>query len=121
MNDIITPARVERRLLDLSREYDEAHQSLHDAEMGYMKAKTAYEVAYAKTRMQARREASQAGIKLSIPEIDDIATIDCEGEYDAINIAEAIVKSERANSIRLRTQIDIARSVGTIVRAALEG
>jgi len=33
-----------------------------------------------------------------------------------VNTAEATVKSARANATRIRTQVDIARSVGTSVR-----
>jgi hypothetical protein len=37
-----------------------------------------------------------------------------------LNSAEATVKAARANAQRIRTQVDIARSIGTSVRASLE-
>jgi hypothetical protein len=41
-------------------------------------------------------------------------------ELTALNAAEGIVKAARANSSRIRVQIDIARSVGASVRAAMD-
>jgi hypothetical protein len=35
-------------------------------------------------------------------------------------VAEAVVRAARSNASRIRTQVDIARSVGTSVRTSME-
>lgn len=121
MTDVITPMQVERRLLQLSKELDEATQMLHNAEHGYMDSKTTYELAAAKARMHHKQRAINRGIKATVQEIDDESLLACREELTMLNTTEAIVRSARANLARIRTQIDIARSIGTSVRASMEG
>ena len=111
---MVTPQGIENRLMALSKEVDESHQFLESAEHGYHKAKTNYEIAVAKARL------SFAGEKFRVQDVQDQALLICEAEYRALNNAEAVVKAARANATRIRTQVDIARSVGTSVRASLE-
>lgn len=120
MNNVITPAQVEQKLVQLSREYDEAHEQLESAEMEYAQAKTAYELTIARARLRIGQMALESGQKLTVQEKDDRALIQSAEQFTAANTSEAVVKAARANATRLRTQIDIARSVGTAVRAALE-
>jgi hypothetical protein len=49
---MITPAKVEARLVELSKEIDECHKDLVNAESDYHNAKAAYEIAIAKSRMK---------------------------------------------------------------------
>ena len=111
---MITPETIEKRLTSLSREVDEAHQFLEEAEAAYHKAKTDYEVSMASSRLSFANE------KLRVQDVQDIALRDNAHLYRALNTAEATVKAARANAQRIRTQVDIARSVGTSVRASLE-
>jgi hypothetical protein len=60
------------------------------------------------------------GVKLTVQEKEDIATVECQSELQRLAIAEAIVRAARGNASRIKTQIDIARSIGTSVRAALD-
>lgn len=117
---VVTPAQVEKRLIDLGNEYDEAHKALENSEMKYASAKTLWEVNSARCRLGIRAKALESGRKMTVQEIDDEAVVRCQDELLALNTAEAIVRSARANSNRIRTQIDIARSVGTSVRAAMD-
>ena len=117
---IVTPAQVEAKLKQLSIEYDEAHKALESAEMQYAEAKSEYEISIARSRMRIGQRALEAGRKVTVQEKEDEALIECADLYTAHNIAEATVRAARANATRLRTQIDIARSVGTAVRAALD-
>lgn len=117
---IVTPAQVEAKLKQLSIEYDEAHKSLESAEMQYATAKSEYEISIAKARMRIGQRALEAGRKVTVQEKEDEALVECADLYTEHNIAEATVRASRANATRLRTQIDIARSVGTAVRAALD-
>jgi len=116
----VTPAQVDQKLISLSREYDEAYESLRDAEYVYGAAKPAYEIKAARERMAAQTRALESGRKITSQEKDDISLIACEVEYIQLYAAEAVVRSARANTARLRTQVDITRSVGTNVRAAME-
>jgi len=118
--NVITPAQVEQKLVQLSHEYDDAHDQLESAEMLYAEAKSTYEINIAKARMSIGQRALNAGRKVTVQEKEDEALIECHAEYTAHNASEAVVRAARANATRLRTQIDIARSVGTAVRAALE-
>ena len=111
---VVTPQSVENKLIGLSKEVDESHQFLQDAEVAYHGAKATYEIAMATSRL------SFAGDKLRVQDVQDIALRDNAHLYRALNSAEATVKAARANAQRIRTQVDIARSIGTSVRASLE-
>lgn len=119
-DDIATPEMVERRLRSLGRELDAAYNDLVESEKRYAEAKSDFEIAIAGQRMGIRGQALERGVKLTIQEIEDHALLHCAEEFTNLNIAEAFVKSARANNTRIRTQIDIARSVGTSVRAAMD-
>jgi hypothetical protein len=111
---MVTPQAIENRLATHSREVDEAHEFLERAEHSYHKAKTDYEIEMAHSRMKLSTE------KMRVQDIQDCALINCQEQYKALNAAEALVKAARGNSMRIRTQVDIARSIGTSVRASLE-
>jgi uncharacterized protein with von Willebrand factor type A (vWA) domain len=111
---MVTPQAIENRLTALSKEVDDAHAFLDSAENSYHKAKSDYEIAMAGSRLSFANE------KLRVQDVQDIALRDNAHLYRALNTAEAVVKAARANATRLRTQVDIARSVGTSVRASLE-
>lgn len=111
---MVTPQGIENRLLALSKEVDEAHTFLEQSEIAYHKAKTDYEIGMATVRL------SFAADKLRVQDIQDIALRDNAHLYRLINSCEATVKAARANATRIRTQVDIARSIGTSVRASLE-
>ena len=115
MNEILTPANVERRLMTLSRELDEATDALIVSEEAYHSAKTAFEIALARTRISLGREA-----KMTVQHKEDLALVACQAEAEDLTAAETVVKSARANIARIRTQIDIARSLGTSVRTAFD-
>ena len=111
---MVTPQSIENRLLVLSKEVDDAHQFLETAETDFHKAKSEYEIEMAHSRMKLSTE------KMRVQDIQDFALIHNQDLYRALNSAEAVVKAARANATRIRTQVDIARSVGTSVRSSLE-
>jgi hypothetical protein len=57
---------------------------------------------------------------MTVQDVEDAAILQCEMDLTAFNASEAVVKAARANIVRVRTQIDIARSVGTSVRSSME-
>lgn len=113
-SQMVTPQGIENRLVALSKEVDESHQFLESAEYKYHTAKASYEIAIAQARL------SFAGEKFRVQDVQDQALLICKDKYEALNVAEATVKAARANATRIRTQVDIARSIGTSVRASLE-
>lgn len=113
-NQMVTPQAIENRLAVLSKEIDDAHDYLEKAEHAYHRAKTDYEIEIAHNRMKLSNE------KMRVQDVQDCALIACQEQYRALNMAEATVKAARANAMRIRTQVDIARSIGTSVRASLE-
>jgi len=111
---MITPQGIENRLMALSKEVDECHEFLESAEHAFHKAKSDYEIEMAHSRMKLSTE------KMRVQDVQDCALMASQDKYKALNVAEATVKAARANATRIRTQVDIARSVGTSVRASLE-
>lgn len=112
----ITPARIESRLLELSKEIDESHESLVTAENEYNLAKASLEINMAKSRMKN----SHPDLKMTAVMREDQAIIDNEANHLRLAQAEAIVKATRANVQRIRTQVDIARSIAVSVRTSME-
>jgi hypothetical protein len=55
-----------------------------------------------------------------VQERDDLALLDNESLHTQIGFAEAAVKAARANAMRIKTQVEIARSIGTSVRTSME-
>ena len=118
MSEIITPANVERRLVELSSELDTATEELNASEHLYYQSKTTYEITLASKRLEIAGELK--GTKSTVSEREDMALVQCEDYAYELATAEATVKAARANVSRIRTQIDIARSLGTSVRSAYE-
>lgn len=112
----LTPMQVEKRLVDLTREVDEAHNDLIDAEQVYHSTKATLEIAMARSRMAV----SHPDFKLTSVQREDQALIDNADQHMALAYAEAAVKAARANANRIRTQVDIARSISVSVRASME-
>lgn len=112
----ITPDRVEARLYELSKETDTAHDELVHAEKNYHNAKAKFELAIARERLSIGLN----NLKLRVGDVADRALVACENEWFDLQQAEALVKAARANANRVRTQVDIARSIGTSVRASME-
>lgn len=113
---IVTPATVEKRLLELSKEIDEAQKFLDEAEQEYFTAKGECEIALAESRLKMRQD----GLKFTVQEKEDLATVECSHLIRKVYSAEVKVRAARSNAQRIKVQIEIARSVGTSVRAALE-
>ena len=112
----ITPVRIENRLYELSKEIDAVHEQLSKAEMDYHRAKTAFELAIARARI----ETGTTNQKMRVQDVADNALLQCADEFNNLQITDAMVKAARANAQRVRTQVDIARSIGTSVRASLD-
>jgi len=115
MNQPITPSDVEQKLVWLSKQIEDTQTQLDEAETEYLTARTDYELAIAKARLMIRRTT-----KTTVQDCEDRATLICEEQVRNLAIAEAKVKASRGKAFMLKTQVDIARSVGTSVRSALE-
>ena len=112
----LTPMQVEKRLVDLTKEVNQAHNDLIDAEQLFHTTKASYEVAMARARMNV----SHPDFKLTSVHREDQALIQNAEQHMELAMAEAAVKAARANANRIRTQVDIARSISVSVRASLE-
>lgn len=118
MGEILTPHNVERRLIELSNELDEVSHDLTAAETVYYESKMRYELAIARKRLEIADELR--GTKTTVQEREDMALIAVEDYAMELAANEAILRSSRANIARIKTQIDVARSLGTSVRASYE-
>jgi hypothetical protein len=117
MSQIVTPQMIEQRLRDLSKEVDQSHFDLAEAEKTYFTTKAKYELALAHGRLSL---AGKHDIKLTVSDKADMALVSAEDLHLQMAIAEALVRAARSNASRIRTQVDIARSVGTSVRTSME-
>jgi hypothetical protein len=117
---VVTPEQVERRLKELSKLIDEAHDALVEAESIYHSDTAEYELEMAASRLEFANKSSPTGKNYTVGERDDMALIKNRDLHRKVSTSEAIVKANRANVARLRVQVDIARSIGTSVRTGME-
>jgi hypothetical protein len=120
MSEIITPAQVEQRLMQLSGLLEKAQAQLNSAEEQYTTAKAEYEIALAKSRVALATEVGANNKLLTATEKEDKALIANESKHLILASTEVLVKASRANVAHLKTQVDIARSIGSSVRSSLE-
>lgn len=120
MSEIITPAMVEKRLHALSKEIDSAHIDLVQIETRFNSVKGDYEIGMAKSRMHYASTSSPTGKNYTVQEREDLALLDNKDLYATLGIVDAQVKAARANTARLKIQVEIARSVGTSVRTSMD-
>jgi hypothetical protein len=120
MSEIITPAMVEQKLRGLSKEVDEAHKVLVEVETIYHSVKANYEVAMAKSRITLATKSSPTGKNYTVGEREDLALVQNEELHKDLAIIQAKILASRANTNRLKMQVDIARSVGTSVRTSMD-
>lgn len=108
---LATPAQVEQRLYQLSDELDAAVVEVQQAETDYLTAKSNYEIAFARAYMTVDGK--------NMREREARALLACVEQREELVRAEALVKAHKANSQRIYTHVDIARSVSVIVRAGI--
>ena len=120
MNEVTTPGGVERQLIKLSKELDDTHSDLVAAENNYAAVKSDYEIALAKARIELSSKSAPNGKHYTVQEREDMALVANQDLHRQMGTADAIVRASRANSVRIKTQIDLARSVGTLVRAGFD-
>lgn len=114
----LTPMQVEQRLLELAAELDDATKELVTAEHDYHAAKAHYEIAQARTRLGLGGIVD--GARMTVQEKEDRALMETQSERMFLAEAEAGVRAQRAILDRVKTQIDITRSIGTSVRHSME-
>lgn len=112
--------QIERRLIELGKELDDSYKELEAAEHGFMAAKATWEIDSAGCRLRIRQRYLEKGSKVTVGEVEDEMILACRDQMTALYVSEAIVKSARANASRIRTQIEIGRSVGASVRTSME-
>jgi hypothetical protein len=120
VSQIVTPAQVEQQLYALSKEIDTNYSELLEAESHYSSDKAQYEIAMARSRMEYSMKSSPTGKNYTVSEREDMALLTNETLHLQMAMSEARVKAARANAVRIKTKVDIARSIGTSVRAAVE-
>jgi hypothetical protein len=117
---MITPQKIETRLYELSKEIDESHEDLVTAEADYYQTKAKYEIAVARSRMTYSTKSAPTGKNYTVQQVEALALLENEELHMNVAISEAKVKSARANAMRIKTQVEITRSIGTSVRTSME-
>jgi hypothetical protein len=120
MTQVVTPQQIESRLYALSKEVDEAHEGLVTAEREFHQSTAEYEIAIARTRISLASKSSPTGKNYTVGEREDMAIIENADQHFKIAVMEAQVKAARANVQRLKTQVEIARSMSASVRSSME-
>lgn len=120
MTQVVTPQQIESRLYALSKEVDEAHQGLVDTEREFHELTAYYEVDMARSRILLASKSSPTGKNYTVGEREDMALVENAEAHFKIATIEAQVKAARANVQRLKTQVEIARSMSASVRSSLE-
>jgi hypothetical protein len=116
MGNVITPAEVERRMVDLSESLDAATTEWEQADFDHRVAKNNFELQMARTRL----ELHSSGRKLTAQQREDEALLACEELYAILGYAETRQRACRARIDLLRSQADLLRSLGTSVRTAMD-
>ena len=120
MTQIVTPAQVEKRLYDLTKDIDDVQRNLEITEKAYYEVKALYEISLAKARMTYASKSAPNGKNYTVQEREDLALIDCEDLHFQMASLEATVRAVRGKAQAIRMQVDTARSIGTSVRAAVD-
>ena len=120
MNQVVTPQQIESRLYTLSKEVDQAHQDLVEAERQFHETTAYYEVDMARSRILLASKSAPNGKNYTVGEREDMALIENAETHFKIATVEAQVKAARANVSRLKTQVEIARSMSASVRSSME-
>jgi multidrug efflux pump subunit AcrA (membrane-fusion protein) len=120
MTQVVTPQQIESRLYALSKEVDEAHQGLVDTEREFHELTAYYEVDMARSRILLASKSSPTGKNYTVGEREDMALVENAETHFKIATIEAQVKAARANVQRLKTQVEIARSMSASVRSSME-
>jgi hypothetical protein len=120
MTQIVTPAQVEQQLYALSKEIDNNYNELLEAESHYSSDKAQYEIAMARSRMEYSMKSSPTGKNYTVSEREDMALLTNETLHLQMAMSETRVKAARANAVRIKTKVDIARSIGTSVRSSVD-
>ena len=116
----LTPMQIEKRLTDLSREIDETNTELINCEQVYHVTKASYEIALAKSRMEWAFKSAPNGKNYTVGEKESLVLLDNAEQHMQLAIVEAQVKSARANTNKIRTQVDIARTLSVSVRSSMD-
>jgi multidrug efflux pump subunit AcrA (membrane-fusion protein) len=120
MTQVVTPQQIESRLYTLSKEVDEAHEGLVDTEREFHELTAYYEVDMARSRILLASKSSPTGKNYTVGEREDMALVENAEAHFKIATIEAQVKAARANVQRLKTQVEIARSMSASVRSSME-
>lgn len=120
MSQVVTPQQIESRLYTLSKEVDQAHQDLVEAERQFHETTAYYEVDMARSRITLASKSAPNGKNYTVGEREDMALIENAETHFKIATVEAQVKAARANVSRLKTQVEIARSMSASVRSSME-
>jgi outer membrane protein TolC len=120
MTQVVTPQQIESRLYALSKEVDEGHQALVETEQEFHQLTAYYEVDMARSRILLASKSSPTGKNYTVGEREDMALVENAEAHFKIATVEAQVKAARANVQRLKTQVEIARSMSASVRSSIE-
>lgn len=109
MNRDLTPTVVEQRLAELSKALDDAVKNLAVLDETWVRAKHAYELAYARAYLTAEGKTVDDRKANALPVVADLLFTQ--------ELAEAVLRAAKEQVRTLRTQIDVGRSLGAGLRA----
>lgn len=118
--ELFTPADIEQALIRLSARMDRGNAYLDAVERAYSKAKEVYDLACAKAMDQIVSEYERQNLRPPAADIRKARVfLVTTAEREQLRRLEVLILHTRRRLHHLSRQIDIARSLGTSVRAAM--
>lgn len=112
----VTPADVERQMLDLLRSNRAAYEELKTCEDEFETATALLEIAKARAYLETFRTDE----KWTVQHREAYVVDACAAQRVQVAASTARVKAARAKVAAIRVESDLVRSVGTSVRQSLE-
>jgi hypothetical protein len=114
--DHLTPAQIEKRLLQLDGENERVHEALREAESRLALAETSLRLARARALIDTFKKPE----KITVQQREALVDLACEAELVELQVATTIAKAARSKVAEIKTSIDIARSLGATIRSAMD-
>ena len=106
---MITPLKVQERLFNLSHQIDENYKDLVQDETDYHRIKSQYEIAMARSRIKLSDGKHTAQGR------EDLALLENEDLHFELATMEAKIKATRGLTNKLKTQVEITRSISASI------
>jgi len=122
MTDVmITPAQLADRFLKLDGALEDATARLKFLEQDYPVVKDAYIAAMASARIKIRAKRIEGGVKYTIAEVEDEATMESRDTASRLSATEGLMRATRMDVEKVQTQVSMAQTLAKLLLAQIQG